>query len=360
MNNTPVTGTRRRGRLGSFRLAQVIGIEVALSALLFVPGLDWMWRGGIAAAIVLIGLGHTRGRPWLIWLSDWFRYRSRRRIDKKFDGDVTQAGPQPQIASIAERGTNVGIAFDGTGWFAAVRLDSQEPPQSAFDALTKVLTGPGVPVSSMQLVTQTVPGEGAGWFARRDSWFVVRLDVRGSHSIASDRGGGEVGIHRALSGVVSRLMKGSRVHGVRMRPLGADELASALQYSLDGGNSPGEPATEGWKAWHAGDGAGDQATFWLQGALPSVDDARRLWTEVSGLAAKFCTVSLALRKASDRPAEHRLALRCQVRLAAEPDKLAKLGRDLTDLARSHHIKLRRSDGTHGPAAYASAISGGMW
>lgn len=358
MKTTSVPATRRRGRLGPLSIAHVIGVEVALAVLLFIPGIPLPWRGGVAVAMLLLGFASTAGQSWWAWAGHWLRLQARRRRDRKFTGGAAESGPQPQLASISERGMNVGVAFDGTGWFAAVRLDSEEPPQAAFEALTGVLTGPGVPVSSLQLVTQTVPGAGAGWFARRDSWFVVRLDVRGSHSVAADRGGGDVGVHRALSGVVSRLMKGSPVHGVRMRPLGAEELGEALQYSLDGGASPDKPATETWKGWHLGEC--DQASFWLQGGLPSADDARRLWTEVSGLSTEFSTVSLALRKASNRPGENRLVLRCLIRLTAKPEDIGGLSRDLTDLARGHHIKLRRCDGAQGPAGYASAVSGGVW
>ncbi|MGH8877596.1 MAG: hypothetical protein ACRD0P_09675, partial [Stackebrandtia sp.] len=67
-DRTPATpATRPRGRLGPFGFAQLVAVEVALAGLLFVPGLPLPWLGGAAAAVLLLGLGFSRGRSWFGW-----------------------------------------------------------------------------------------------------------------------------------------------------------------------------------------------------------------------------------------------------------------------------------------------------
>ncbi|GAA4907048.1 type VII secretion protein EccE [Stackebrandtia albiflava] len=355
MTTPPVPSTRRRGHVGLVTLAHVIAVEVVLATLLFVPGLPLWWIGGIMFAVLVVAFGFHRGQLWLVELARWVRLRHRQRADRHAEAEKLAPGPAPHLDTINERGTSLGVAYDGTGWFAGLSVATDAPPHAVFAALTDLLRYQGNPITSVQLVTHSVATTTP---PRKSSWFIVRIDVRNAVPVAADRGGGAVGVHRALSGTVGRLMKGATRIGVGMQPLDAEELRDALRFSLDGGFTTDEPVTERWGAWRHGEL--EQATFSWHGRPRDADTAEKFWQGTVSLPADFCAFSIAVRPASDRPNEYRQMVSCLIRLAAEADTLEDICQELSDLARKHHVRLRRCDGVQGPAAYASAISGGLW
>lgn len=400
---TPAPSTGRPARFGPVGVAQLVAVEIVAAALLFVKGSDWIWLASAVAVTGILVFGRTRGLLWYVRGARLVRLAFRRRRDRKRPAAVAGLAAGIELSTVTERGMSLGVAFDGTGWFAGLTVDSDEPPHLAFGVLSGILLGSGAPVSSVQLVTQTVPltssnlpqpeapkaeeeddaDDGSGikleWrfpgddatatqvmaglplFARRDAWFVVRLDVQGAARIAAERGGGAVGIQRALGGTVGRLMKGAKQVGVNLRPLDANGLHEAVRQSLGTESAEVEgisEVAEDWRSWKVGDL--DQVTFTLHGRLPGVEELRRLWTEVAELQSSFCAVSISLRRASDRPVEKRLSVRCLVRVAAGHDDVNELVVQLTKLAADNKVKLRRCNGRQGPAAYASAASGGIF
>ncbi|GIG67689.1 type VII secretion protein EccE [Phytomonospora endophytica] len=395
---TPAPSTGRPARFGPVGLAQLVAVEIVAAALLFVKGSDWIWLAAGVAVTGILVFGRTRGLLWYVRGARWLRLVFRRHRDRRRPAEVAALASGIELKTVTERGMSLGVAFDGTGWFAGLTVDSDEPPHLAFGVLSGILLGSGAPVSSVQLVTQTVPltssnlppaaadeddddadGIKPEWrfpgddatatqvmnglplFARRDAWFVVRLDVQGAARIAAERGGGAVGIQRALGGTVGRLMKGAKQVGVNLRPLDATGLDEALRQSLGTESAEVDGAdgvTEDWRTWKLGEL--DQVTFTLHGRLPGVEELRRLWTEVAELQSSFCAVSISLRRASDRPIEKRLSVRCLVRVAAEHDDVDELVGRLGKLAVDNKVKLRRCNGRQGPAAYASAASGGIF
>ncbi|MEV0647875.1 type VII secretion protein EccE [Phytomonospora sp. NPDC050363] len=396
---TPAPSTGRPARFGPVGVAQLVAVEIVAATLLFVKGADWIW---LAAAVAVTGVavfGRTRGLLWYVRGARWLRLVFRRRRDRRKPAEVAALAAGIELSTVTERGMSLGVAFDGTGWFAGLTVDSDEPPHLAFGVLSGILLGSGAPVSSVQLVTQTVPltsstlpraepeadeeddtdGIKPEWrfpgddvtttqvmnglplFARRDAWFVVRLDVQGASRIAAERGGGAVGIQRALGGTVGRLMKGAKQVGVNLRPLDATGLDEAVRQSLGAESAAVETAdkvAEDWRTWSLGDL--DQVTFTLHGKLPGAEELRRLWTEVAELQSAFCAVSISMRRASDRPVEKRLSVRCLIRVAAGHEDIDGLVEELTKLAVDNSVKLRRCNGRQGPAAYASAASGGIF
>ncbi|HEY1179372.1 MAG TPA: type VII secretion protein EccE [Phytomonospora sp.] len=374
-----------------------MAVEIVAAALLFVKGSDWIWLAAAVAVTGILAFGKTRGLFWYVRGVRWSRLVFRRRRDRRRPAEVSALASGIELNTVTERGMSLGVAFDGTGWFAGLTVDSDEPPHLAFGVLSGILLGSGAPVSSVQLVTQTVPltssnlppaapsedddtdGIKPEWrfpgddatstqvmnglplFARRDAWFVVRLDVQGASRIAAERGGGAVGIQRALGGTVGRLMKGAKQVGVNLRPLDATGLDEALRQSLGTESAEvaaGDAVSEDWRTWKLGEL--DQVTFTLHGRLPGVEELRRLWTEVAELQSSFCAVSISLRRASDRPVEKRLSVRCLVRVAERHDDVDGLVERLSKLAVDNKVKLRRCNGRQGPAAYASAASGGIF
>lgn len=388
---TPVPSTGRPSRIGPIAVAQVAAVETVAAALLFVKGMTWIWLAAAVAVAGVAAFGRTRGVLWYVRLLRWLRLKWRNRADRKRPAVAESLATGLELSTVSERGMTLGVAFDGRGWFAGLTVDSDEPPHLAFGVLSGILLGSGAPVSSVQLVTQTVPlmaappqseeddGIKVEWrfvgdddtdtqimnglplFARRDAWFTVRLDVRGAARVAAERGGGAIGIRRALGGTVGRLMKGAKQAGVRLRPLDSSGLTEALRQSLGaetGLSGDDAEISEDWRSWRVGDLS--QAVFTLHGKLPGVEALRRLWMDVAELDSQFCAISISLRRASDRPVEHRLSVRCLVRVAAAHDELDALAASLTKLAVDNKVKLKRSNGRHGPAAYASAASGGIW
>lgn len=353
MTPLPDPTTRQRGRLGLVTLSQVIFIEVVLATLLFIPPLPPVWIGGIMAGVALVTFGFHRRQLWTVQLARLVRLQRRRRLDRA--AAELEPGPALNMETISERGTNLGVAFDGTGWFAGLSIGTDAPPHAIFAVLSDLLRYNGNPVTSVQLVTHSVATTTP---PRKSSWFLVRLDVRTAPDVAADRGGGVIGVHRALSGTVGRLMKGASRIGVTMHPLDAEDLDNALRFSLDGGESTDGLVTERWSAWQHGEL--EQATFAWHGRPRDAETAENFWEGTMALPADFCAFSIALRPASNRPNENRQMVSCLIRLAADSESLGEISGELTRLARKHHVRLRRCDGVQGPAAYASAASGGLW
>lgn len=353
MTTPPVPTTRQRGRIGLVTLSQVIFIEAVLAALLFIPVLTPIWIGGIMAGVLLVTFGFHRRQLWMVQLTRLVRMHRRRRLDRA--ERELEPGPTLHMDTISERGTNLGVAFDGTGWFAGLGIGTDAPPHAIFAVLSDLLRYNGNPLTSVQLVTHSVA---ASTPPRKSSWFLVRLDVRQAPDVAADRGGGVIGVHRALAGTVGRLVKGASRIGVVMHPLDAEDLDNALRFSLDGGEPTEDPITERWGAWQHGEL--EQATFAWHGRPRDAETAENFWEGTMALPADFCAFSIALRPASNRPNENRQMVSCLIRLASDPESIGNISAKLTRLARKHHVRLRRCDGVQGPAAYASAASGGLW
>lgn len=350
MSDASIPG-RNRGFLATPVVAHVVCVQVVLAAVLVVPGLTLPQRAGAAAAVVLVGFAYVKGRPLWVWAARWLRWRARRRLDRRAP---EAAGPQLELESIFERGVKLGVGYDRRGWFAATTVVSSGEgnlPDQMFPLMAAVLQGTGASVDAVQLVTRTA-GAG-GDTSLQESWVAVRLNVPGAHWPAGDRGGGEVGVRRALGGAVSRLVKSAGGVDVKLRPLTAPELSDALRRSLDGGGD--EPKTENWTSWKSGDLC--HVTYWLHGGYSDLQEFSMLMTDLAGVAASLCVASASLRRTRDRG---RIGVSLAVRVAAESEHVAQLGRDLVAVSRSHGMRLRRCDGAQGPASYASAVSGGVW
>ncbi|CAM3193925.1 type VII secretion protein EccE [Stackebrandtia soli] len=368
---SPPQSTHPRARLGPFHLAQVLFCELVIAVLLFIESpLPWTWIGGGAVLVLLATFGFSRNNWWYKHAWNWTRLSNRRWNDNgDADTPTIELGPRLQLNDVTERNISLGIAFDGTGWFTGLAVDNDDAPHEAFSTFTELLNQSGVPISSVQLVTRATPmrhttvGDvSLPYVMRRDSWLLLRLDVRGANPIAVDRGGGSTGIFRAFIGVVGRLTKGANRQGIRMQPMNSAQLNDALRQSLgsDALHSGLEPGsiTEQWRSW----GLGEQhhVTFALTGKVPGDDDLQKLWTAMRSLSCESQTISIALRKASKNPAEKRLYMRCIIRLSADKESIEDTSRKLVETARSHRVRLRRLNGVHGPATYASATTGGAW
>ncbi|HZE39122.1 MAG TPA: type VII secretion protein EccE [Stackebrandtia sp.] len=263
----------------------------------------------------------------------WWRLRMRRLRDRR-----VHSGPVLGLDGFAERGLDIGVAFDGRGWFAAAACPDAVGLEEALAVAEPMLDGR---INAVQLLTQ-VSGPGS-----RATWLAVRRDVPGSFPVAADRGGGVTGVNRALCGALGRVVKTAGRQGIPLRPLSRDDLNDATHLTLAAGGS----ATERWRRWRGTDR--DQVSYGLRGDLAHLAP---LWAELSDVDAEACVMSVALNVVPRRGP----VVRCLARVADPSFHVDAACANLTTLARRHGLRPKRCDGVHGPAAYASSLTGGAW
>jgi type VII secretion protein EccE len=312
---------------------------------------------------------------------------------------LRELAPAFTVTEVTERAGTFGMAHDGTGWYAIVELLTAPPPGGAAGGaggvavplreLAELVHGEGA-VSRVQLVMHAAAAPVArltAWSpavaSYRDvaarlagpvppsvsrTWLAVRLDAPDAILAAATRGGGMKGVRRSLStalGRVGRVLSGA---GLEYRMLDADGLLDALALSLGLAAQPGvPPAAAGTvgvtgaggrteKRWDrvVADGYA-QVCFEVTGWPPH---GGRLTAALAGLPAAWTTLSLVLGPRSDLTAPGEVPLRGQLRVAAAPDAIGPSCEALEEAAYTQAVRLRRMDGEHGPAAYATAPTGG--
>ncbi|SNT45481.1 type VII secretion protein EccE [Asanoa hainanensis] len=348
-------------------VAEVAIVVVALAAFSGSPiGL------GVAAVVALVvaAVVYARrdGRWWTEKLQARRRWRRRRGA-----GSVLQPHA---INGYDDRGTSVGVGCDEGGWFAAVAI---APPLGVSGTrgvpvpvarLAELLDDATVPLSGLQVVSWAAPAphhllpaqvpsvasyhqlaadllpSGPAPIDQRD-WVAVRLDVNDAAVAAHRRGGGVEGVHRAVAAAVGRVSKALASAGIVTEILGPQQLGSAVR--LCAGVLDDDVVAEDW------------TTF-------SAAGLHHLAFEVHGLPPREAPLSTLLRTPAAqvvlsvelRPREGNgsVLARTVVRMAAPAPNLPDAARTLSGRADQLGLKLRRLDGWQGPAAYASAPTGG--
>jgi type VII secretion protein EccE len=328
-------------------------------------------------------------------------------VDQRRAG-LRELAPDLAVDEVTERAGTFGLAHDATGWFAVVEVITTPAPNPPAQGPRPDGAGPVVPLRALaELVdgsaqlsrVQLVMHAAAAPVARltawspaaasyRDvaarlagpvppsesrTWLAVRLDAADAVLAAETRGGGATGVRRALStalGRVGRVLSGA---GLEYRMLDADGLLDALALSLGLAAQPGMPPmpaptgparTGPAPAGHARtehrwdrlvvDGYG-QVCFEVTGWPPH---GGRLTAALAGLPAAWTTLSLVLGPHSDLTAPGEVPLHGALRVAAAPDAIGPACEALDQAAYTQAVGLRRMDGEQGPAAYATAPTGG--
>jgi type VII secretion protein EccE len=188
----------------------------------------------------------------------------------------------------------------------------------------------------------------------RVSWVAVRLDAR---ALAESGVDGSVETDQAPAAVatlVRRVTKTLRQVGVPYQVLNADGLLDALSRSCDlappAQAGPVPDPREDWTAWHSGRLA--HRSFWLAD-WPGVAHSGALLEWLSTVPSAQSSVAMILAPDGDA-----VDLRCVVRVAAPPKELAGVVQAVDKGARLAGARLFPLDGEQGPAAYASAPTGG--
>jgi type VII secretion protein EccE len=250
--------------------------------------------------------------------------------------------------------------------------------------LADVLGADGVPASAIQVVSCAVPAPhhlaprqvpsvesyrqlaadlvGAPIPAlEHQTWVAVRLTVPDAAAAAHSRGGGVDGVHRAVAAAIGRV--GKALGGAGLTAVALDPGALAAAVRMCAGLAvvqpfPGAdaPPLEDWTAWRAG-GLTDiafEVAAWPVRRAPL--------GELLRTPSARTVLAVDLRRAPVRPGatpgDAPVAVRVTVRVATVPPRVADTVRELTERAGHLGVRLRRLDGWHGPAAYASAPTGG--
>jgi ESX secretion system protein EccE len=144
-----------------------------------------------------------------------------------------------------------------------------------------------------------------------------------------------------------------RRSGVMARSLDRDGLLDALARSCDLARSD-ESATadphEDWDAWYSGRLI--HRTYWLQD-WPAVAQSGALLDGISTVPAALTSIAIVLA-----PAGETVDVRCLARVAATPNRISAVAAALRERADAASARLLALDGEQGPAAYATAPTGG--
>lgn len=382
---------RRAGRLGPFTLVHLIGLEVAAGAVLgtvfYEPPVQI--SGAAGALLILLFIFWPSSGRWLYQTIPLRRRLSaRQRADIEGSHEVLhELAPDLGITGIEDRDTDIGVGHDNGGWFAVLELGGPEGTTEPvpFQRLARLFEESAVPVSAIQILGHTVPVGVAGYdgspaatsyqellagtpaVVHYTGWLAVRLSARDALDASTERGGELVGVHKALAVTVSRVGKLLRNTGLQNRVLDADGLREALLQSLgltvQSAGHDGRRAMEVWNHWYA-DGLQHvtyRVTRWPTDpqTLPHVLDS------LAGVPAAFTAVSTVLTpgpsagiSTDGMSTARQMAVEAHVRVAGDA-QTAVAGRErLEALADQWGARLERLDGEQGPAAYASAPTGG--
>lgn len=381
---------RRRGHLGSFSVAQIALVEIAVLAAVAVasrgpvPGLI----GGVGGALVILFALARRHHRW--WLEDTVMSRRlRRRRGAALDPAASPAlaalrslAPRLTIRDVsAPDGARVGVGADEAGWFAAVALTPAAPAHHEaapipLDALVGLLADADQPGAVLQLVTHTVAAPSLELHhaspasssyrqlttahgsppmpAYRESIVVARLDAVALAEALLDHTTDPGAAAALVAGLGRRVARSLRRFGIACRVLDADELLRALARSCDvepaTGAEPG-PMREEWTQWHSA--RLTHRTFWLK-TWPAAEQVGPLLERMTAVPAAQSDLAIVLEPGGGED----VAIRLLIRMAAPPEVLPELTTVLLDTAAQAGGELVALDGEQGPGVYATAPTGG--
>ena len=391
------TGTllprRRPGYLGPVHVMQLLLVEAAVVAVAAALGrgpVVLAAAGGAALVLLAVALVRRDGRWWLERRLMARRYRQRRRSRPGARPDprltaLRQLSPGLAVENIAAPdGAQVGVGRDDAGWYAVAAVVPSAPMRDApmaglpLDALLTTLAEAGQPGAVLQLVTHTVPAPGLavdpgspasqsyrqllGQFGNapvtvdRATWLAVRLDAQALAEAGADDVTEVDQAASLVAALVRRVAKALRHVGVPYQVLDAEGLLAALARSADLAPPPetGQPVLprEEWAVWHSAQLA--HRTYWLRD-WPDLGEAGALLAMLTHTPAALTSIAVIVAPEEDAgPVD----LRCLIRVAAPAAALDQVGRTLTRTMEQARAKLFPLDGEQGPAAYATAPTGG--
>ncbi|WP_430789823.1 type VII secretion protein EccE [Actinoplanes sp. G11-F43] len=380
-----VRAVPKKGHLGPFSLIQIVVAEaavLALAAAFTSTPLVVLAVGAVAGLALAVVFARRQHRWWLEHRQIARDHRRRRsaRLDPRH-GPVLAAlrtvAPGLTVRDIDSADSPVGVARDEAGWFSVVALDPAAAPIS-LDALVSVFSGAAQPGLVLGLVTHTVPSpspdtpaatpSGASYRqlveavspgpipAFRESTISVRVDARALAEALLDHTTDPEEAAKLVAGLARKVTTSLRRIGVTGRALDAGQLLALLARSCDvepWALTEGPGVDETWTHWRSARLI--HRTYWLQTWPTAASEIGTLFAWAATAPVAQTSVTLVLDPA---PGDE-IRLRAFIRLATRPDAdLPALDRVLQQGVRRVGGELLPLDGEHGPAAYATAPTGG--
>ncbi|MDQ1007968.1 type VII secretion protein EccE [Streptomyces sp. V4I23] len=261
----------RPGHFGSFRLQQLVLIEVAAALLLVawvVEPLLLVPAGVVAALLVLLAVVRRHKRSLPEWLSTVFALRSRSRRANSF---VPAPGTEPGLAPVVECDPAlrtythsdrdrrpVGMIGDGTFLTAVLQVEADatalRPDRTSrplpMTLVRDVMNVDGIRLESAQIVQHTQPAPAphlpqqsiasrnyaplqaqTGSPALRITWVALKLDPELCPEAVAARGGGLEGAQKCLVRAADQLASRLTGAGFRATVLTEQELTAAIATS---------------------------------------------------------------------------------------------------------------------------------
>jgi type VII secretion protein EccE len=352
-----------------------------------------------AAALLTVVFARKQGRWWLEHRALTRDHRRRAASRRELEAGPALAAlrtiaPGLTIRDIRPRRTArenhheiedrpTGVARDEAGWFGVVSLEQSSqasrpdratrPDQAApipLDALISALAVTDQPGVILELVTHTVPAPTpdlppsapaiASYRqlldtitpspAYRETSISVRIDATTMAESVLDHTTDPAAPAELTAALTRKIATTLRRQGIAGRVLDAAELLALLARSCDA-HTP--DAAEEWTHWRSNHLL--HRTYWLESWPHAITEIGPLLTWASTAPAAQTSVALIMEPvpAGDVP------IRAFIRLATRPDAdLGVLDGVLREGVRRAGGELRALDGEHGPAAYASAPTGG--
>jgi len=334
----------------------------------------------VAAVLTVATLSRRQGRWWFerCTMSWQFRRRNAARpvgplADRRLAA-MQFLAPGLTVDDVeAPDGSNVGVAIDDAGWYAVAAINTGAAmydaghPQVPLERLVSALADPEQSGRAVvQLVTHTVPvpesGGAAGDSYRsllrrhgpvpvdRATWLTVRLDARALAEMGAEQ---PEQAPAMVASLLRNLVKTLRRAGVAANALDRDGLLAALARSCDlaapGDVVPADPHEE-WDAWYSGRLV--HRTYWVRD-WPPLAQAGPLLDALAAVPGALTSVAVVLAPDGDK-----VDIRCLARVAATPNRVPAVSAAVGERAHAAGARLLALNGEQGPAAYATAPTGG--
>ncbi|WP_306333368.1 type VII secretion protein EccE [Streptomyces sp. KL118A] len=397
----------RAQQYGSFRLQQLVLVEVAaallLSAwavaqLLVIPALL------VSTALLLLAVVRRRGRSLPDWLGTARALRARQR---RAANTAVRPGTEPGLAPAVECDPalrtyaygdrdrrSVGIVGDGTFMTVVLQVESEATSLRAdrrqrplpLRLVTDALEVDGIRLESAQVVLHTQPAPAlhlpqdsvavrnyaplqaqTGAPAVRITWIALKLDPELCPEAVTARGGGLLGAQKCVVRAVDQLASRLTGAGFRVTVLNEEELTSAIATSA-GANPlvtaqagradvPERRTEESARSWRCDNRR--HTTYWVR-RWPQLGGSAgqplpQLVAALTAVPALATTFSLTLRRDDRRE----VSLCGHMRVTGRGDaELVSARRALEHAARQARIGLVRLDREQLPGTLATLPLGG--
>ncbi|MEU7297441.1 type VII secretion protein EccE [Streptomyces exfoliatus] len=399
----------RPGHFGSFRLQQLVLIEVAAALLAVAWVVDPMLlvpAGVVAVVLLLLAVVRRHRRSLPEWLGTFLALRARGRRAASFTvpegtepgfAPVVECDPALRTYAYSDRDRRpVGMVGDGTFLTAVLRVESDgtalRPDRAArplpVGLVRDVLSVDGIRLESAQIVQHTQPAPAphlpaqsmaarnygplqaqTGSPAVRITWIALKLDPELCPEAVAARGGGLAGAQKCVVRAADQLASRLAGAGFRASVLTEQELTSAIATSTCAspmaiaqagrGQAQGRRTQETARTWRVDDRR--HTTYWvgrwpqLGGQGGSGASMPQLVALLTSLPALATTFSLTL-SGGDR---QEVTVAGHVRITGRSDEeLVAARHELERAARGVRTGLVRLDREQVPGILATLPLGG--